>query len=128
MLAEALYAQGHLEEAEGFVKESRETAGSEDIFSQVLLRSAEAKVIAERNRPDEAERLAREAVAIARSSDSLLLQGEAFTSLAKVLGMARRAMEGEEAFAEALRACDQKGNVAGATRARSVWRASRPTT
>ncbi|HJU57197.1 MAG TPA: adenylate/guanylate cyclase domain-containing protein [Actinomycetota bacterium] len=127
MLAEALYAQGRLEEAEAFVKESRDTAGSEDIFSQVLLRSTEAKVMVERNRPEEAERLAREAVAIARSSDSLLLQGEAFTSLVQVLGMARRATEGEEALAEALRACDQKGNVAGATRARTIWNASRRT-
>ncbi len=125
ILAEALYAQGRLEEAEEFVKVSHETAGSEDIFSQVLLRSVRAKVMAQLDRPDEAELLARKAVAIATSSDSLLLQAEAFTSLAHVMGAADRAAEGEAALAEARRACEQKGNVAGADRARRLFEASR---
>ncbi|MCI0633644.1 MAG: protein kinase [Actinobacteria bacterium] len=125
MLAEALYAQGNLEEAEASVKESHETAGSEDIFSQVLLRSVRAKVMAQLERPGDAERLARKAVAIAMSSDSLLLQAEAFTSLAQVLGLADRAAEGEAALAEALRVCEQKGNLAGAARARRLFEGSR---
>ena len=125
MLAEALYAQSRLEEAEAFVKESQRAAGSEDIFSQVLLRSVWSKVTAREGRPDEAERIVREAVAIAKSSDSLLLLGEALTSLAHVFGVAGRAIEGEAALTEALDVCERKGNVGGQARARRLWETSR---
>jgi class 3 adenylate cyclase/tetratricopeptide (TPR) repeat protein len=126
MLSEALYEQGRLEEAERFVKVSQDAAGSEDIFSQVLLRTVRAKVMGGLERPNDSELLAREAVAIALSSDSLLLQAEAFTTLSQVMGVANRAGESEEALAEAMRACDEKGYVAGKERARSLWEASRP--
>ena len=128
ILAEALYEQGRLTEAEEFVKVSDETAGSEDIFSQVLLRSVRAKVMAQLGRPGDAELLARKAVAIALSSDSLLLQAEAFTSLAQVMGVSGRIPEGEAALTEALRVCEEKGNVAGAARARILWEASKQRT
>jgi hypothetical protein len=44
--------RARLEEAEAFVKESQRAAGSEDIFSQVLLRSVWSKVTAREGRPD----------------------------------------------------------------------------
>jgi len=128
ILAEALYEQGRLTEAEEFVKVSDETAGSEDIFSQVLLRSVRAKVMAQQGRPGDAELLARKAVAIALSSDSLLLQAEAFTSLAQVMGVSGRTLEGEAALTEALRVCEEKGSVAGAARARTLWETSKQRT
>ena len=128
MLAEALYAQGRLGDAEAFVNISEEAAGSEDIFSQVLLRSVRAKVMAQLGGLGDAERLARKAVAIALSSDSLLLQAEAFTSLAQVMGVSGRTPEGEAALTEALRVCDEKGSVAGAARARTLWEASKQRT
>jgi tetratricopeptide (TPR) repeat protein len=123
-LAEALYSQGRLDEADEYVGVSQETAGSEDIFSQVLLRTVRAKIEAHRGRPDDAESSAREAVSIAGASDSLLLQGEALTSLAYVLGFAGRLEEGEAALTDAVRVCEHKGNTAGAARARSLWEAS----
>ncbi|HEY7660443.1 MAG TPA: hypothetical protein VIC58_07560, partial [Actinomycetota bacterium] len=123
-LAEALYSQGRLDEADEYVGVSQETAGSEDIFSQVLLRTVRAKIEAHRGRPEDAESSAREAVSIAGASDSLLLQGEALTSLAYVLGFAGRLEEGEAALTDAVRVCEHKGNTAGAARARSLWEAS----
>jgi hypothetical protein len=57
MLSEALYEQGRLEEAERFVKVSQDAAGSEDIFSQVLLRTVRAKVMGGLERPNDSELL-----------------------------------------------------------------------
>ncbi|HEX6207076.1 MAG TPA: AAA family ATPase, partial [Actinomycetota bacterium] len=126
MLAEALFAQDRLDEAEELVRLSEETAGSEDIFSQVLMRTVRAKVRARQDRPDEAAGRAEEAVAIARSSDSLLLQGEALTSLGYVMRVAGREAEGDAALVNAVRVCEQKGNLAGAARARAVRASSQP--
>jgi class 3 adenylate cyclase/tetratricopeptide (TPR) repeat protein len=128
MLSEALCAQGRMDEAEEFLKVSQEAAGSEDIFSQVLWRTVRAKIMAQLNGVDDAERIARDAVEIARSSDSLLLQAEAFTTLAQVMSAAGRSTEANEALTEAMRACEQKGYLAGRLRAQSSWQASRSRT
>ena len=84
--------------------------------------------MAQLGRPGRRRALARKAVAIALSSDSLLLQAEAFTSLAQVMGVSGRTPEGEAALTEALRVCEEKGNVAGAARARILWEASKQRT
>ena len=120
ILAEALYEQGHLEQAEEFVRVSEESAGSEDTYSQSLLRSVRAKVLARQKKAKEAEALARQAVAIAEPTDFLFLQAWALISLGEVLERAGKREEGEIVLADAVAICDRKGFTVGAERARAV--------
>ncbi|MDQ3875699.1 MAG: AAA family ATPase, partial [Actinomycetota bacterium] len=57
ILAEAVYVQGRDEEAEDIVTMGEETAGSDDAYSQGLLRSVRAKSLARRGQFEDAERL-----------------------------------------------------------------------
>jgi tetratricopeptide (TPR) repeat protein len=120
ILAEALYAQGRDDEAEEFIKVSAETAGSDDAYSQGLLRSVNAKILARRGEADEAERLGREAVEIAKATDFLFLQALTLASLGEALLLVGRRDEAERVLADAVRVCERKGFVVGAKRAREL--------
>ena len=84
ILGEAVYAQGRLAEAEELVKLSESMAPPDDVYSNVTWRSVRAKVRARRG-DAEAERLAAEAVELARTGDFLHLQWHALMSQAEVL-------------------------------------------
>jgi len=120
ILAEALYAQARYDEADELVRMGEETAGSEDAYSQSLLRSVSAKILALRGQVDEAERLGREAVGISEETDFLFLQWFALASLAEVLRTAGRVEQAEAVVTDALRVCDLKGFPVGAQAARAV--------
>jgi class 3 adenylate cyclase/tetratricopeptide (TPR) repeat protein len=120
ILAEALYEQGRLEEGEEFVAVSEESAGSEDTYSQSLLRSVRAKILARQGRAREAEALAREAVAIAEPTDFAFLHAWALISLGEVLERAGKRDQAEGALADAARICQRKGFTVGAHRAHAI--------
>jgi class 3 adenylate cyclase/tetratricopeptide (TPR) repeat protein len=120
ILAEALYAQGRYDEAEEFIQVSAETAGSDDAYSQGLLRSVRAKIHARRGEAEDAERSGREAVAIAETTDFLFLHAFALASLGEALQLVGRPEAGEPVLADALRVCEQKGYVVGARRAHEL--------
>jgi len=120
ILAEALYVQGRLGDAVEFVRVSEESAGSEDTYSQSLLRSVWAKVLARQGKAEEAEALAREAVAIAEPTDFLFLQAWALTSLGEVLELANKRDEAEAALDAAVAVCNRKGFTVGTQRARAI--------
>jgi ATP/maltotriose-dependent transcriptional regulator MalT len=88
MLAQTLCDLGRHEEAESWTRLSEEAAASDDQASQVLWRSARAKIVARRGELDEAERLAREAVALATTGDAIPWTGEALLNLSEVLRFA----------------------------------------
>jgi tetratricopeptide (TPR) repeat protein len=120
ILAEAVYVRGRDEEAEEIVTMGEETAGSDDAYSQGLLRSVRAKSLARRAQVEDAERLAREAVAVAEPTDFLFLQSLTRTSLGEVLQLAGRDEEAEAVLAEAVDLAEQKGYVVGAERGRAM--------
>jgi class 3 adenylate cyclase/tetratricopeptide (TPR) repeat protein len=120
LLAEALYVQGRLEECEHFTKISEETAASDDVWSQIMWRSARAKVLATLGEPTRADRLAREGVALAEDTDSPDLRGNALMDQAEVLRLAGSADDGAPLVEKALRLYDQKGNVVSAGKARNL--------
>ncbi|MEA2431004.1 MAG: hypothetical protein QOI19_1477, partial [Thermoleophilaceae bacterium] len=68
-LAQALAARGRDDEALAFTEESERTAAADDIQPQATWRAVRATVLARRGEGEEAERLAREAVEIARETD-----------------------------------------------------------
>jgi class 3 adenylate cyclase/tetratricopeptide (TPR) repeat protein len=119
ILGEAAYVQGRYEEAEASIRLGSEAAGSDDIYSQSLLRAVRAKVLARTGSADDAERLAREAVAIVAPTDFLFMQTFVLDALGEVLMIAGRVAEAEKAFVRAGALCEQKGFVVGAQRARA---------
>jgi ATP/maltotriose-dependent transcriptional regulator MalT len=120
-LAEAIYEQGRLEEAERVTEQSEQAAALDDVASQIGWRCVRGKVVALRGDADEGERLARDAVELAEKTDYLDLQGTALTALAEVLDHAGRREEAASVAGEAERIFERKGNVVSAARARAIW-------
>jgi class 3 adenylate cyclase/tetratricopeptide (TPR) repeat protein len=119
-LAHVLYGQGRDDEAERFARASADAAQRDDVVSQVLWRTALAKVLARRGDLVEAERLARAAVAIAGDTDFIWLEANALMDLAEAMRLAERIEEAAAATREALRLFEQKGDVVSAAKARAL--------
>jgi class 3 adenylate cyclase/tetratricopeptide (TPR) repeat protein len=116
--AEALYALDRVGEAGEAVRVSRDAATSDDYNAQALWRCAEAKLLARRGQFDEAERLAREGVALSDRSDELNNRAEVRMGLVEVLRLAQRPDEAIRVLEQALELYDQKGNLVGTGSAR----------
>jgi tetratricopeptide (TPR) repeat protein len=119
-LAEALYAQGRYEEALRYTKEAERAAAADDVLSQFVWRAVRAKVLARRGELESSEKLAREAVALADSTDYLDQRGTVHLALAEVLRLAGRESEASAEAQESLRLHEEKGNVVSAERARAL--------
>jgi tetratricopeptide (TPR) repeat protein len=117
-LAHALVAQGKLDEAEAFTKESEESGAEDDLVTQVMWRTAQARILAARERAPEAELLAREGVTLAEETDDLNMRGDTFVDLGEVLRIAGGEKGAADAFGRALQLYDAKGNLVGAQDAR----------
>jgi predicted ATPase/class 3 adenylate cyclase len=116
-LAEALFEQERLEEAERFCHISRELASAEDVSSQYQWRSVQAKILARRSEFDAAEALAREAVALIRGTEEIDSQATAYADLSYVLALAGKREEELVALREARHLWTAKGNDVAAARA-----------
>ncbi len=117
--ARAIYLQGRYEEAEHYTRISEEAAASDDFASQSDWRAVRALVHAARGRLDEAERLARESVAIIERTDYLDQHADALIGLAEILDRTDRGDSAATTMREALELYEQKGNVVSAERARA---------
>ncbi|HET7758539.1 MAG TPA: adenylate/guanylate cyclase domain-containing protein [Gaiellaceae bacterium] len=117
-LAHALIAAGEDEEAERFSRASEQAAAPDDVSSQVLWRTARAKLLARRGEHESAERMVREAVEMVERTDVLNAQGDALLDLAEVMALAGRADEARAAASEAAARFERKGNVMSLARAR----------
>jgi len=122
MLAQAIYMQGRIDEAERFCDVSERTAAADDLSTQVLWRSVRGKILARRGRAEEGTDLAREAVRLIERTDLLCDHADALLDLAEVLRLDPRptAHEEQNLALKALSLYEQKGNVASAARARSL--------
>jgi class 3 adenylate cyclase/predicted ATPase len=118
-LAQALYGQGRLDEADDLARRAQTGAAPDDLWSQVLSRGARAKVCARRGAHEEGERHAREAVRLVADTDALDLHGTALLDLADTLAFAGRNEEAATCVAEALTLYERKGNDVSAERARA---------
>jgi class 3 adenylate cyclase len=118
-LAQALHALDRLEEAEAWAVRAAELGASDDASTQMLWRQVRAKVLARRSEHDEAERLAREAVAVGEDTDWLDGQGDAHADLAEVLALADRPQEAVGALEQALARYERKENIVMAERVRA---------
>jgi len=120
LLAHTLYAEGELGEAERFSRISEGAAAPADVFSQILWRSARARIRARRGEPAEAEVLAREAVELAEKTDMLNTQGDTLVHLSEVLSLAGRPGEARTVLEQAAERFELKGNKVSLQRARAL--------
>jgi tetratricopeptide (TPR) repeat protein len=117
-LGQALYALDRLDEAGTWADRAAGLGSSDDAMKEMLWREVRAKVLVRRGEHADAERLAREAVAIGEATDILNGQGDANADLAEVLLLSGRREEAGEALAQAFLRYERKGNVVMAARMR----------
>ena len=110
MLARALNDQNRYEEAEEATRLSEEAA-ADDPTMKAEWGPARAISLAARERFDEAEEIARQALELASEPDDVLIRGYALEALAFVLNAAGKKDEAAPVLAEALELYERKGVV-----------------
>ncbi len=124
MLADVECHRGNYRAAAGWVAASRDAAASNDMVSQLLWRSAYARVLGHTGALAEAAAAAREAVQLAAGSDMPEIRAQVELALAEVLRTAGQADDAARWVTSALRRYEAKGNLVGAARARALLPAS----
>jgi class 3 adenylate cyclase/tetratricopeptide (TPR) repeat protein len=110
MHAHALYALGRYDEAGRAAAEGWDPQ-AQDFASNAICASARAMVAARRGAFEDAEKMARDAIAQIEAGDFINDQADARMALAEVLQLAGRAPEAVEVVQEALDRYRAKGNV-----------------
>jgi predicted ATPase len=117
-LARSLLEQGRNEEADEFTNLSARLAAHGDLLSQILWRGVRARVLSRRSQMHQAEALAREAVAIAQTTDFINYRADALLDLSHVLKASRRIDESVTCASAALHFYQVKGNTVSETATR----------
>jgi tetratricopeptide (TPR) repeat protein len=115
-LAGVYYELDRLDDAERWAARAAELGAEEDAITQMLWRQATARVLAKRGEHEEAERLAREAVAVGETTEDLNSRAESWADLGEVLTLAGRPQEAAEALEQALVRFEAKENLVMAGR------------
>jgi predicted ATPase/class 3 adenylate cyclase len=118
-LGETLLAQDRDDEAEHFARLSADLAVDDDLITHVIWRGVQASILARRGGLAEAERVSRQAVALAERTDFLNHRAEALVVRARVLGQQERPEAAREALGAALGLYEQKGNLVVAAKVRA---------
>jgi tetratricopeptide (TPR) repeat protein len=121
-LGSCLYRRGSLDEAEHYAELGGELSSSDDVFNEAHLLRLRANVQAARGDLAAAESLARQAVEVSTRTEFLELTAAAWLALAEILGAGGN--EGSIAAHEALALYERKGNLVGASWARSLLEAA----
>jgi ATP/maltotriose-dependent transcriptional regulator MalT len=125
-LAQAIYEQGRLDEAEGWVKTAREVGAVDDTTTQVLWRQSQALICARRGEHGEADRLGREALAMIDRTDQWNERAHARMTRAEVSRLAGSVDGAADAAAKAQELFKRKGNSVMVERARAFLEALQP--
>jgi len=115
--AQALYAEGREEEAETLTQTSEALASHDDLAAHMRWRGVGAKVLARRGEFKVAEKLGREAVALAEQTDFLNRHADMLMDLAEPLR--QRDDEAIPVIEKALHLYEKKGNLVSSSRARA---------
>jgi class 3 adenylate cyclase/tetratricopeptide (TPR) repeat protein len=128
-LGETMYALGRFEEAERWATLGLEHGGPGDVLTQSMGLQLRAKVLARRGESNAALSLARQADALARSTQAPLVHGDAALAMAEVLYLAGKVDESEAETRRAVDCYEQKGAPGCVIHARGLvaaWTAGRP--
>ncbi len=117
LLAEVLYRQGQYEEAAEFAGDCQVLASPDDVASQLLWRSVQAKLSAREGEHERAQAAIAGALELIDRSDWLDWQGKTYLDLAEVCHLGGRASDALAAVARAGERFTAKGNVVSARRA-----------
>ncbi|MCI0429261.1 MAG: AAA family ATPase [Rhodospirillales bacterium] len=117
-LALVILEQGRDEEAEALAEVSARLGAAGDLLTQIRWRRVRARVLARRAEIQAAEALAREALAIAETTDFVNERADALIDLSHVLEESRRCDEAVAAASGAVHLYELKGNVVAAAAAR----------
>ncbi len=117
MLAQAVYAQGRVDEADELCRVTAQATAPDDVLTQVICCGVQAKCLACDGHLAEAEQQARTAIALAEPTDLLSLKADAMLDLVEVLRMCDQTDAATEALGEAVVLCRLKSNSAAATNA-----------
>jgi class 3 adenylate cyclase/tetratricopeptide (TPR) repeat protein len=110
-LARIVYAQGRLDEADQLSRQAQELADDDDIASQTLWRTVQAKVLARKGNRDGALILIGEAVDLLTPTDAVSAQAETLVDLADVLRNSGRGKDADEVLGDAVKLFEVKGNL-----------------
>jgi class 3 adenylate cyclase/tetratricopeptide (TPR) repeat protein len=113
-LARVLYAQGRHDEAEQMSRHTQDLADSDDIASQTLWRTVQAKLLARKGNGDGALILIGEAINLLERTDAILAQAETLADLAEVLRESRRPDDADGVLEDAIALFEVKGNLVAA--------------
>jgi tetratricopeptide (TPR) repeat protein len=116
LLGRVLLLRGATEDAEAFVVLAEALSEADDAWSQVLWRSARARLLASSS-PERAVELATGAVDFAETTADLALRGDAWSDLGEVHVLLGGRDEAVEAFTHAEMLYLDKGDVTSAARA-----------
>jgi class 3 adenylate cyclase/tetratricopeptide (TPR) repeat protein len=119
-LAEALYAQGRLGDAQQATEQAEALAVGDDFDAQARWRAARAKLLARRGDFPAALALVEEAVALSSPTSWAVLQAEMLMAKAEVNRLAGRSDLAEASLREALRIYKDRHATALATQARTA--------
>jgi tetratricopeptide (TPR) repeat protein len=108
-----------VDEADELAATSAELAAGDDLITQAMWRGVRARAALRRGRAEEAESLAREAVALASRTDFVNHRADALADLGMVLRALGPNAGAQAAFDEALALYEGKGNVVAAERLRA---------
>jgi class 3 adenylate cyclase/tetratricopeptide (TPR) repeat protein len=114
--AEALYRLGRDDEAWQMTEKAEEAGAADDVITQMLIRQVRAKLLSRRGEHEEAEGLAREAVAWGDPTDALEHKAHSRCDLAFVLAAAGKQDEALAAVDSAEPLFAQKGHTVGLAR------------
>ena len=119
MLARTLHAAATRRRRTSLAREVEATASEHDLWSQALYRLTRARLLVDAGAVGEAERVARDALAIVEPTDLLDLRGDVLLELATVLRSGGRADEARECIQAGIELYEAKGNVVAVERARA---------
>jgi DNA-binding SARP family transcriptional activator/tetratricopeptide (TPR) repeat protein len=121
-LAEILYMQERNAEAAEWARIAERHAAPHDVMAETQWRGIGAKLLARQRETAEAEKLAREAVALISETDALNQHAKTLLDLAEVLRLSQRIGDAVPFIEKALVLYTRKGNRVGAKRARVLVR------
>jgi class 3 adenylate cyclase/tetratricopeptide (TPR) repeat protein len=116
LLAQAVFEQGRVAEAEALARRALEAAQPEDVDPQARGRSILALALARAGEKDEAERFARDAVEVCKPTDFVMVQADALRHAGEVFDRIGKRGEAILFYREARALYEAKGNVPFAAR------------
>ena len=117
-LADVLYRQGRLDEADELALRAAALAAEDDVATQMVVRSVRGRVLARKGSTAAGEQLVREAWEIAEPTQFLNNKAGAAEAVAEVLSLAGKKEESAVYLRRALELREQKGNRIMADRTR----------